>query len=51
MVERNPLVADSALAANPALKGKHPLEIFDAFVDAIARHGLLVILDKSHQPR
>jgi hypothetical protein len=45
MVEKNPAVADSALAANLALTGKHALEIFDAVIDAIARQGLLVTID------
>jgi endoglucanase len=45
LVEKDPLVADAALAANPALKGKHALEILDIVIDAIARQGLLVILD------
>jgi endoglucanase len=45
LVELDPLVDDARLAANPSLKGKHALAILDAVIDALAREGLLVILD------
>jgi len=45
VVEDNPGVPDYALIANPQLQGKHALEIMDAVVEALAREGLVVILD------
>ncbi len=46
MYERNPVVTDPrVLAANPDLLGRTALEVFDAVIDALAREGLLVILD------
>lgn len=45
MYERNPIVSDRVLAANPQLKGLHALDVLDAVVSALARQGLLVILD------
>jgi endoglucanase len=42
---RAPRVPPEALAANPALAGKTPLELFDATVEALTRAGLLVILN------
>src|SRR5262249_58151591 len=45
MVESNPVVADAVVAANPDLRGKHALEVFDAVVAALAHEGLVVILD------
>jgi len=44
-VERDPLVPDYAVEANPALRGKHALEVMDAVVSALAKARLLVILD------
>ena len=34
-----------AVAANPALRGLSARAVFDAVVDALARHGLMVVLD------
>lgn len=45
MVELNPVVADAVVAANPDLKGKTALAVFDAVIDALAHEGLVVILD------
>lgn len=33
------------IAANPQLEGKSPLEIFDATIEALAREGILIILN------
>ena len=41
----NPWVPPVAVAANPQLRGQAAREVFDAVIDALARHGLLVILD------
>lgn len=38
-------VADASVAANPALKGKTPLQVYDAAVDALTDTGLAVILN------
>ena len=45
LVEKNPVVPESAVAANPALRGKHALDVLDAVIDALAREGLVVVLD------
>ena len=45
MYESNPVVPDYAVAANPSLKGKRALAVFDQVVRALAAEGLLVILD------
>ncbi|WP_406631513.1 glycoside hydrolase family 5 protein [Amycolatopsis sp. WGS_07] len=45
MYQRDPAVNDAYLAANPGLKGKHALEIFDRVIDALGREGLMVVLD------
>jgi len=50
LVERNPVVEDRFLAANPKLKGKTALQVFDAVVDALGREGLMVVLD-NHRSR
>lgn len=44
-LERNPVVADYAVAANPALKGKRAMEVMDAVIDALAKAKIMVILD------
>lgn len=38
-------VPDVAVAANPSLKGKTPLQVFDAVVDALTADGFAVILN------
>jgi endoglucanase len=45
LVERNPVVPERSLAANPDLGGRHGLEVLDAVVAALTRRGLLVVLD------
>jgi endoglucanase len=50
MFEQNPVVAAPLLSANPALQGKTALEVLDAVIDALARQGLVVILD-NHRSR
>jgi endoglucanase len=44
-LERNPRVADYAVAANPAFKGKHAMEVMDSVISALARAHILIILD------
>jgi endoglucanase len=44
-LERDPVVADYAVAANPQFKGKHAMEVMDAVIAALARAHLMVILD------
>jgi endoglucanase len=50
LVERDPVVEARYLSANPALKGKTAMAVFDAVVDALGREGLMVILD-NHRSR
>jgi endoglucanase len=50
LYEENPVIPDAHLSANPALQGKHALEVLDAVIDALAEQGLLVILD-NHRSR
>ncbi|MFC4610958.1 glycoside hydrolase family 5 protein [Streptomyces maoxianensis] len=45
MVHDTRPVADASLAANPALKGKTPLQVYDATVKALTDAGLAVILN------
>jgi endoglucanase len=40
-------VANATVAANASLRGKKPLDVFDAVVDAITSAGLYVILDNN----
>jgi len=44
-LERNPRVADYAVAANPAFKGKHAMELMDSVITALARAHILIVLD------
>ncbi len=44
-LERNPLVPDYAVKANPQFKGKHAMEVMDAVVHALAEAHIMVILD------
>ena len=44
-LERNPLVADYAVAANPQFKGKHALDVMDAVIAALSQARIMVILD------
>ncbi len=50
LYEQNPIVTPSLLSANPALQGKHALDVLDAVIDALAREGLVVVLD-NHRSR
>jgi endoglucanase len=45
LYEQNPVIDKTLLSANPALQGKHALDVLDAVIDAIATEGLVVILD------
>jgi endoglucanase len=45
LVESNPVVDAGRLAANPALQGLRALEVLDRVIAALARQGLLVVLD------
>src|SRR5271163_5369036 len=44
-LERNPLVPDYAVKANPQFKGKHAMEVMDAVIHALAEAHIMVILD------
>ena len=44
-LERNPRVADYAVAANPAFKGKHAMEVMDSVIAALAQAHILIVLD------
>ncbi|WP_078867880.1 cellulase family glycosylhydrolase [Streptomyces sp. NRRL F-5727] len=45
MIRDTTVVPDSALAANPELKGKTPLQVYDAVVEALTDDGFAVILN------
>ncbi|MCA1663307.1 MAG: glycoside hydrolase family 5 protein [Myxococcales bacterium] len=45
LIELDPVVGDATVAANPSLRGKHAMEVFDAVAAALGRQGLVVILD------
>jgi endoglucanase len=45
MIESTEPVADHVVAANPELEGLTPIQVMDAVIDALATHGLVVILD------
>ncbi len=44
-LERNPVVADYAVKANPEFRGKRALEVMDAVIASLARAHIMVILD------
>src|SRR6204780_2180455 len=44
-LERNPLVPDYAVKANPQLRGRHAMEVMDAVVRALADAHIMVVLD------
>lgn len=44
-LEKNPVVPDYAVRANPQFRGKRAMEVFDAVVKALAREKLLIVLD------
>jgi endoglucanase len=45
MVEQTEPVEPLVVAANPELEGRTPIEVMDAVIDALAKEGLVVILD------
>ena len=49
-LERDPVVADYAVRANPQFKGKRAMEIMDGVVTALAKAHIMVILD-NHMSR
>ena len=44
-LERNPVVPDYAVKANPQFRGRHAMEVMDAVVRALAAAHIMVILD------
>lgn len=44
-LERDPMVKDYAVAANPEFKGKHAMQVMDAVVASLARAHIFVVLD------
>ena len=45
MVVEDPVIDHTVLAANPDLQGLTALQLLDAVIDSLARHGLVTILD------
>ncbi|HEV2323309.1 MAG TPA: cellulase family glycosylhydrolase [Terracidiphilus sp.] len=45
LVETNPVISNAAVAANPQFDGMHAMDVFDAVVQSLAKHGLMIILD------
>jgi endoglucanase len=41
----NPVIPNKYIAANPELKGKRAMDIFDIVVSTLTRNGLMVILN------
>jgi endoglucanase len=50
LVEQNPVVQPDLLAANPRLEGKRALDVLDAVIHELGRHGIMVVLD-NHRSR
>jgi len=44
-IEKNPVVPDYSVKANPQFRGKHALEVMDAVIAALARAHIMIILD------
>lgn len=44
-LEKNPVVPDYAVKANPQFRGKRALDVMDAVISALARSHIMVILD------
>ncbi|HTJ30101.1 MAG TPA: cellulase family glycosylhydrolase [Acidobacteriaceae bacterium] len=44
-LERNPIIPEYAVKANPQFKGKHAMDVMDAVIDALAHAHIMVILD------
>jgi endoglucanase len=49
-VERNPVVPDYAVKANPRFRGKHALDVMDAVIAALAKAHIMIVLD-NHMSR
>ncbi|MEW2516411.1 cellulase family glycosylhydrolase [Streptomyces sp. NPDC046870] len=45
MIHSTAPVPDSAVAANPGLRGRTPLEVYDAVVEALSQSGFAVVLN------
>ena len=43
--EKNPVVPDSGVKANPQFRGKRALDLMDTVVSALARAGIMIVLD------
>ena len=43
--EKNPVVPDYAVKANPQFRGKRALDVMDTVVSALARAGIMIVLD------
>jgi endoglucanase len=50
LVEEDPVVDPRYLAANPELQGRRALDVLDAVIAALGRHGVMVVLD-DHRSR
>lgn len=44
-LERNPVVPDYAVKANPQFRGRHAMEVMDAVIAALGESHLMVVLD------
>ena len=44
-IEKNPIVVDYAIKANPQFRGKRAMDVMDALIDALAKAHIMVILD------
>jgi endoglucanase len=44
-IEKNPVVPDYALKANPQFRGRHAMDVMDAVITALAKARIMVILD------
>lgn len=49
-IERNPVIADYAVKANPRFRGKHALDVMDVVIRELAQAHIMVILD-NHMSR
>lgn len=45
MYETNPVVPARAITANPDLRGRHAMDVFDRVVHSLTGHGVMVVLD------
>jgi endoglucanase len=44
-LEKNPMIPDYAVKANPQLRGKRAMEVMDIVIDSLAKAQIMVILD------